>query len=230
MASISKGADTSVRLSILAKQTTLGAAATAASFGAIDSASAGIVEVVGPNTGGPLTVESIGGSPDIESFFFKGVEVRLLENSGSGSIGGNPSMKSPGEVGIFKQKIKGSTFVKTFDEGDVIGPKAGPFFDPAFFYIGENGPFAEEGTTDFIGLFVETFDLEEFDRYYGWAEVTRGSVTIERAFFEDSPNTPIQIPFSDPIDPPVDVPEPATLPLMALGAAGLLAMRRRSAA
>lgn len=216
------------RISAAAKQTSLGALAASVSLGAVGAAEAGVVEVVGPNTGGPLVIDS-DGSPVIESFFHKGVEVRVLENSDSGSVGGNPFIKAPGNVGVFKQKIKGSSYVKTFDEGDFIGPKSGPSFDPVFFYIGDTGPFADEGTTDFIGLFVETFDLEEFNRYYGWAEVTRGSLTIERAFFEDTRNTPIQIPFSDPIDP-IDVPEPATLPLIALGAAGLIAMRRRKAA
>ncbi|MEO0410985.1 MAG: PEP-CTERM sorting domain-containing protein [Pseudomonadota bacterium] len=229
MTELSKNTSSRRNLSIVAKQTSLGVLTAATSLTAAGGAQAGLIEVIGPNTGGPLVVDKIA-SPVVETFSHFGVPISITKNGGAATIG-KPAFKSKGFVGVFKTQFKGSNYVTTFDEGDSIGPGSGKFEDLAFFYIGETGPFSEEGDTDFIGLFVDVFGEEDdFFRYYGWAEVTRGSVVIERAFFQDESFEPALIPLSDPIDPPVDVPEPATLPLMALGAAGLMAMRRRKAA
>lgn len=112
------------------------------------------------------------------------------------------------------------------------------------------GPFSTEGDRGYIGLSL-TFgeeDLwlndgilqlssEEVDQeirviddmpmrpvtHYGWIEVVRGSVTAIRTGFQTVANVAAPI-------PAVAVSEPATLPLIALGAAGLVALRRRKQA
>ncbi len=58
------------------------------------------------------------------------------------------------------------------------------------------------------------------DNYYGWALFSDppGSLIFEAFAFETLPNTPLVTP---------SVPEPAGLSLLALGAAGVLAVRRR---
>lgn len=109
------------------------------------------------------------------------------------------------------------------------------------------GPFAEVGDSGYIGLFVDlvplrdddddrflALNVEEFEhmgeeepsffRFYGWAEIERGSLNVIRIGFQSNPFQGAPIPRS------VDIPEPASLPLMALGAAGLIALRRRMAA
>lgn len=115
------------------------------------------------------------------------------------------------------------------------------------------GPFSNEGDRGFIGLsltfgeddlwladnianvrVVEEGDLlvHQGDTYetigpvthYGWIEVVRGSVTAIRTGFQQVAGQ------SAPIPALVAVSEPATLPLIALGAAGLVALRRRKKA
>lgn len=106
------------------------------------------------------------------------------------------------------------------------------------------GPFADVGDSGYIGLFVDLIpsrdedsftalnieeldddDAPSFQRFYGWAEIARGSLNVIRIGFQSDPFTGAPIPRD-----PVDVPEPASLPLMALGALGLMAMRRKMAA
>jgi hypothetical protein len=54
--------------------------------------------------------------------------------------------------------------------------------------------------------------------YYGWAEFTDGDLTFNAYAFSNSPNAALTTP----------IPEPSTWTLLALGAAGVLAIRRRS--
>lgn len=93
----------------------------------------------------------------------------------------------------------------------------------SFFYRnGDEGAFGNVGDSGFVGVEVISLidDIEVVN--YGWFEVLRGSLTIQRRAIETTPGLAAQIPDA----PIIDVPEPATLPLMALGAAGLIAMRR----
>ena len=62
------------------------------------------------------------------------------------------------------------------------------------------------------------------DTHYGWAQIfihPHGAVTLERYAYETVANTPITTP---PLSP---TPEPSSIALMLLGAAGLAAYRRK---
>jgi len=89
-----------------------------------------------------------------------------------------------------------------------------------------------QGTTGFVGL---TFNPSGFGsgygfgysalgpyNYFGFAEVTIGSLTFGNIQFSNSPNTPITT-----ASTPQGVPEPGSLALLAAGAAGIAAVRRR---
>lgn len=123
--------------------------------------------------------------------------------------------------------------------------------------IPENfGNFAEEGEVGYLGFYFdlgpgdregdengfELLAIEEiehdgeqpytngedgprFTRYFGWLEIARGSVVATRIGIQTTPGMGALIPIDD-----MDIPEPASLPLMALGAAGLAALRRKRAA
>jgi len=77
-------------------------------------------------------------------------------------------------------------------------------------------------TPRFLGLVFEaTTGPNTTEFLYGWARVsvpTQGEIYIQDFAYEDS---------GAPIHVPNEVPEPSTLLLMASGAAGLLALRRR---
>lgn len=119
-------------------------------------------------------------------------------------------------------------FARIFAEGDLVGSIKSVQSQKLDLFVNEDGPFAEVGDTGFIGLRVVQIGDDDFqETFYGFVEVTRGSLELGSIFFEDTANAPALIPLSDD---PVDVPEPATLPLMALGAAGLMALRRRRSA
>lgn len=60
--------------------------------------------------------------------------------------------------------------------------------------------------------------------HYGWIELTRGSLTVGQVGFQNTAGADAQIP-SGPTTSPL--PEPQTLALLALGAAGAAAVRRR---
>lgn len=113
------------------------------------------------------------------------------------------------------------------------------------------GPFAEPNDTGYIGFRLQVGELpDDEDKlsisrialigdddglgslelgegvYFGWAEITRGSIQVGRVGIQTDPGVGALITPRDPID----IPEPASLPLMALGAAGLFALRRQQAA
>lgn len=77
----------------------------------------------------------------------------------------------------------------------------------------------QEGESAFIGLSL----TDGGSVNYGWAEVERGSLTILRTGYQTTAGA------AAPTGPVAPVPLPASLPLLALGAAGLMGMRRRAA-
>lgn len=144
------------------------------------------------------------------------------------------------EIGVqFDNTFQGSIFVIntdafvpdvfTFDVGDTVGPfvpKGAVLSDFGSFYDGQSGPFALTGTNAYIGLmlteeiFIEQTEESIFVDTFGWAEITRGSLTVNRIGYEDS-GAGARI---------TAVPVPASLGLLATGYAGLIAMRRRKRA
>lgn len=119
---------------------------------------------------------------------------------------------------------------------------------------GDVGPFKDVDDVGYIGLVVDILsasiaaggvdadavnrqviaetDLidQEFipigTRTFAWLEVSRGSINVISGARQTISNAAALIPNPQA----VDVPEPASLPLMALGAAGLIALRRQKAA
>lgn len=83
------------------------------------------------------------------------------------------------------------------------------------------GHWAEVGAHGYIGL---RFDAAGGYRY-GWLELTRGSLTAGQFGLQQAPGVSAAIPAATP--PATAVPEPGSLLLVATGAAGLAALRRR---
>ena len=146
-----------------------------------------------------------------------------------------PAVATVGELNPFFGGVfvaGDSFFAETFLPGDIVGGPEGDFFlaPGADLFFGSSGPFAEPGT-GFIGLALLPRILEDppqnqdppqepdFDIFFGFAEITRGSITLNSIGFQNTANTGAQI--------PSPVPLPATLGLLAAGYGGLLALRRR---
>lgn len=84
-----------------------------------------------------------------------------------------------------------------------------------------------------LGVIGVRFNYSE-NYYYGWIEVTDiafdgSSFTISKFAYNDTPNEPIlALQTEDPPPPPPStIPEPASLGMILLGAAGIYALRRR---
>jgi PEP-CTERM motif-containing protein len=75
------------------------------------------------------------------------------------------------------------------------------------------GEFVAPGLA-YVGL---RFDLDD-GTHFGWAEVNVGSITMQRFGYEDEVGVGLRTP---------GIPEPAALGLLALGASGIMALRRR---
>lgn len=115
-------------------------------------------------------------------------------------------------------------FAKVFESGDtVIGALdfTGQTRSRAILYDGAIGGFGETGATGFVGLQLVD-ELERF--FFGFAEITRGSITVGIVGFETEANVGALVPLGS-----VAVPVPPSLAFMAFGAFGLAAAgwRRR---
>ena len=128
-------------------------------------------------------------------------------------------------------------FLTRFDYGDTIGIATfGPSTKEAFFYtktfyskdkgsdiITKGLSPWEDGERGFFGIFMPEGTIKK-GGYFGYVEAQfspGNTVTIFRIGFEDELNTPITIRNA------TQVPEPGGIGLLALGAAGILAYRRR---
>lgn len=120
-----------------------------------------------------------------------------------------------------------SEFARVFSAGDTVfkdfRENDAPTGFEAVLYSDENGdegPFSEIGSTGFIGLHL----MDEFEAsFFGFLEITRGSITVGQLGFQTDPNTGALIPGAV-------VPVPPSLAFMAVGALGLAVAgwRRRS--
>ena len=137
-------------------------------------------------------------------------------------------------------------FAQEFFEGDQVGASDKPFFFSAPLYIEGNlqSPLGFVGDSMYVGLSLTKFidegpiqtastvigDLEreeprsEGDVFFGWAEIERGSLRLLRTGFQTVAGMAAPIPEPNPI------PVPPALALLASGAAGLAALRRRKKA
>jgi hypothetical protein len=93
------------------------------------------------------------------------------------------------------------------NRGDTIG----------FAYISSAGAWDQIGETGFAAFRIGTAGNEN----YGWIQLTRGSLTVGSFGYQSTLNADAVIPGA--------VPEPGSLLLVATGAAGIAALRRRRA-
>lgn len=132
--------------------------------------------------------------------------------------------------------------LRLFENGDTIDQKViFDFKSTELLYSGNSGVLPSVGDSGYLGLALKptkvepppvsiaeleigTLQKSKFPVNFGYIRVERGSLILSEAFFEDTPNTPITIPRG-----PQNVPGPGALALLAAGAAGLAAMRRRGA-
>lgn len=114
----------------------------------------------------------------------------------------------------------GFGFAERFEAGDNVGEFEGkPFFVKSALlfddFANPQGPFAEVGDTGFIGVGLSDDGVD----FFGWLQITRGSVQVGQAGFQPNANVVAPIPNA--------VPVPPTLALLATGAIGLGALARR---
>ena len=117
-----------------------------------------------------------------------------------------------------------SQFATIFQEGDHISLASGDSTMFATLYTDifegvSEGPFSAPGSTGFIGLFV----VDQFENFnFGFAEITRGSITVGQVGVQTVPGSPAPVSVNA-------VPVPAALPLLlgAFGLFGFMGMRRK---
>lgn len=129
-----------------------------------------------------------------------------------------------GYIGLVLDIFEGQFVVTPLDIDDVNDNAIRSVQDVVTSYPDSNGDY-----TDFDGYPIDGGNVMVggVTRFFAWLEVERGSLTVTSGQTQFlTPGAPAPIPQLTNID----VPEPATLPLMALGAAGLAALRRRKAA
>ena len=125
-------------------------------------------------------------------------------------------------------------FAKLFQPGGVVD-KTNAFSTKALLSDYPEGPFSVIGTTGYIGLLLiseffsrdeEEQDVVERNSYFGWLELTRGSITTGALGLQNVSGAAAPIPNNTPNPVPV----PPGIALMATGALGLAAIRRRKKA
>ena len=207
------------RINTLVQQTPtiVGVLAVGASLGFADHAEAGLIvknidqAVV---IGGSLLFDLDGDMTNdflIDVFLQKGSEVASFEGIQTAAV---PTNTIGGAlVGGFAIKLsEGDSVNNSFFDGS--SGVARSFVDG---YNDNTGPWGAIGAHGFLPLRIESNGAN----FFGWVELTRGSLTLGQVGFEDTPNTAALIPTTP------TVPSPGSLALLASGAIGLLGMRRR---
>ena len=152
-------------------------------------------------------------------------ELRIADTTGFASAAkGDPGIGTFFAVDFFGAPAP--IFLTRFDYGDTISKKFFAAGDPVgFFYkntFAGKSPW-EDGERGFFGFAVPS-DIDGKGVYYGYVEAQfspGNTVNIFRIGFENEINTPITIRDA------AQVPAPGGIGLLALGAAGILAYRRR---
>jgi len=132
----------------------------------------------------------------------------------SGAI--RTAFKQPGIAGSLTENFALKLGFNEQVDASLFDGTAGTDTNFSRFFFQSDGPWDAVGATGFVGLFLDRLD----GRHYGWVEITRGSAIVGRAGYQD-------LAFAAA---PTPVPLPGSLPLLASGAAGLLALRRRKRA
>ena len=136
--------------------------------------------------------------------------------------------------GFTRLKIaKQGAYFTPFSPGDSVSKSTSSFGSGTKLYSGGNGPLADSGDTAYLGFELfenmviadqeEEVEIVERNVYYGWLELTRGSITVGTLGLQNVPGAAAPI----PNNAPNPVPIPPGIALMAAGAAGLAAVRRR---
>jgi hypothetical protein len=151
---------------------------------------------------------------------------------GAGGAGGGAqySWESGAATSYYLGQTDPATFVGTgtspkitdLSPGTVIGPASG-FLDTATLDSNGNQAKLDYGLWKDGGYMGLQFDIEPSSTDYGYAQLTwdSGDPGVTIAVTYDDSGAPVTIP---------SVPEPATLGVLAMGAAGVLAVRRRRGA
>lgn len=134
--------------------------------------------------------------------------INVVAHSGAGVMGGFWSSTPEGAKLGYSADISSA---QSFHSGNV---EVGLY---GYGWYGCVGPWSGGGH-GYLGMYIDSGS----DRHYGWAEVTlgggRNELTLHRFAFETTPGEGILA---------GETPEPMTLSLLAMGAAGVLARRKR---
>jgi hypothetical protein len=197
---------------------------------AIITGDANITLSVGDN-GGPVFADWDVDGDTNPDFFFTAFDFEVDDDIEGQSAFRGTTVSGYASNAVFHSLVLNSDFVDALGVGDVVGPGLNTSSNSAFrkakeknfvtFAVGEWNDNINE--TQYFGF---QFDIGG-NTHYGWAAVSQqlGSADLHVGQFayEDTPDTPIQIGGAE-------IPEPSSMALMLLGAAGVatLKLRRKS--
>lgn len=198
------------------KTTAIAAGAALVGAGAADAAIMGdtINETVGPNDSFSLDLD---GDGNFDYEFNASTSFTSTDTTGGGTTWTTTSAYASVMGLDGNQVLVSGSFARVFNGSESVSSGAGNLSTFASLTYSFSGPFAGS-TPRYLGL---VFNTTDYGVVNGWARVavpSGGQIFIESYAFETD---------GSPIHVPNEIPEPSTLLLMASGAAGLIALRRR---